>query len=152
MRGIFVASLLALFLVPLAYANNGIITKKSTNSVGATLDCLEKTLKAKGLTVFARVNHTAGAKKVGLSMRPTELLVFGNPKMGTPLMNSNQTMGLDLPMKALAWEDAKGQVWVSYNDPAYLANRHTVTDHPAIIKKMTGALGMFTDRAATKGC
>ncbi|HEC12263.1 MAG TPA: DUF302 domain-containing protein [Acidiferrobacteraceae bacterium] len=152
MKSAIIISLLSLLITPLAQAGNGIITKKSVNSVTASLDCLEKTLKAKGLTVFARVNHTAGAKKVGLSMRPTQLLIFGNPKMGTPLMNSNQTMGLDLPMKALAWEDAKGQVWISYNDPAHLAARHSVADKPAIIKKMTGALGKFTDKAAAKGC
>ncbi|MFV2055573.1 MAG: DUF302 domain-containing protein [Thiohalomonadales bacterium] len=135
-------------LVIAAHADNGLITKKSQLSVAKTLDKLEDIIKKKGLTIFARVDHTAGAKKVGLQLRPTQLLIFGNPKMGTPLMQSNQTVGIDLPMKALAWQDASGQVWISYNDPKYLASRHTITNQDPIFKKMTGALGKLTDAAS----
>ena len=88
------------------------------------MDRLEAAVKAKGLTVFARIDHAAGAAKVGLSLRPTELLIFGNAKGGTPLMQSNQTVGIDLPLKALVWQDASGDTWLSYNDPSWIAKRH----------------------------
>ena len=137
-------------LVMSASADTGVITKKSQLSVAKTLDKLEKIIKKKGLTLFARVNHSAGAKKVGMELRPTELLIFGNPKLGTPLMQNNQTVGMDLPMKALAWQDASGQVWISYNDPKYLASRHSITSQEQVVKKMTGALGKLTDAASKK--
>src|SRR5260221_4963776 len=85
---------------------------------------LEAGVKAKGMTVFARIDHAAGASAVGLSLRPTEVLVFGNAKAGTPLMQSVQTIGLDLPLKALVWQDISGKTWLSYNDPASLAKLH----------------------------
>jgi uncharacterized protein (DUF302 family) len=147
---ILIGLVLCLGLVVNAQADNGLITKKSELSVAKTLDKLEKIIKKKGLTLFARVNHSVGAKKVGLELRPTELLIFGNPKMGTPLMQSNQTMGIDLPMKALAWQDASGQVWITYNDPSRLAKRHSITSNAPIIKKMTGALGKLTGAASKK--
>jgi uncharacterized protein (DUF302 family) len=81
-------------------------------------------MEAKGMAVFARIDHAAGAAEVGLSLRPTELLVFGSPKGGTPLMQSAQTIGIDLPLKALVWQDASGKTWLSYNDPSWLAKRH----------------------------
>ncbi len=155
MGKIIVAALIGLIALPVAHADTGIVTKKSANSVAATLDCLESTLRAKGMTIFARVDHDDGASKVGLTLRPTELLIFGNPKLGTQLMTSNQTAGMDLPMKALAWQDAEGTVWLSYNDPAYLAARHGIDDRAEVIKKMTGALGKFSDKAtqpAAKDC
>ncbi len=89
-----------------------------------TINRLESTVKEKGLIVFARIDHAAGAQKIGKSLRPTELLIFGNPQGGTPLMECAQTAGIDLPLKALAWEDANGQVWLGYNDPQFLAKRH----------------------------
>lgn len=149
-----VTIVLGFMLGGFAQADNGLVTKKSANSVGATLDCLEKTLKAKGITIVTRWSHDAGAAKVGIKLRPTELLIFGNPKMGTHFFTSNQTAGIDLPMKALAWEDADGQVWLTYNDPQYIADRHGIQDRPEIVKKMTGALGKFTDKAtqAAKEC
>jgi uncharacterized protein (DUF302 family) len=85
---------------------------------------LEAEVKAKGMSVFARIDHAAGAAEVGLSLRPTELLIFGNAKGGTPLMQSIQTIGIDLPLKALVWQDASGTTWLSYNDPSWLAKRH----------------------------
>lgn len=142
--------LLSLGLVMTAQAETGMVTKKSQLSVAKTLDKLENILKKKGLTIFARVDHSANAKKVGLELRPTQLLIFGNPKMGTPLMHSNQTAALDLPQKALAWQDASGQVWITYNDPAYLASRHAISDKDPVIKKMAGALKKLTTAASTK--
>ena len=123
---------------------NGIITIKSSHTVSETIDKLEAVLTKKGMTIFKRVNHTAGAEKVGLTLRPTELLIFGNPKVGTPLMLCSQTAALDLPQKALAYKDASGQVWLSYNDPAYMAKRHNLKDCDQAIKKVTNALAKFT--------
>lgn len=125
------------------------LKKKSAHSVVDTIDKLETVLKSKGITIFARVDHSAGAKKVGLEMPPTLLLIFGNPKLGTPLMNENRLIGLDLPMKALAYEDANGTVWLAYTKPDVLEDRHDIDGKDAIFEKMTGALGKFTD-AATK--
>ncbi len=105
-------------------AGNGLITVPSAHGVKDTIDRLEADVRSKGMTVFARIDHAAGAKDVGLALRPTELLIFGNAKGGTPLMQAHQTIGIDLPLKALAWEDEAGKVWLSYNDPAWLAARH----------------------------
>lgn len=151
MKQLFVLTLVILFSATAwAGENNGLISKKSSHSVSVTLDRLEKILKEKGFTIAVRWNHGGGAKKAGIPLRPTEVLMFGNPKVGTNFMTSNQTAGIDLPMKALAWEDANGQVWLSYNDPQYLADRHGIGDRAEIVKKMTGALGKFTDAATGK--
>ena len=103
---------------------DGLISVPSMRGVKDAIDRLERDVKTKGMTVFARVDHAAGAKEAGLALRPTELLIFGNAKAGTPLMQAHQTIGVDLPLKVLAWEDAAGKVWLSYNDPAWLAARH----------------------------
>jgi len=131
----------------LAENTNGIIKLKSTHSVTETINKLEAVLTKKGMTVFKRVNHTAGASKVGLTLRPTELLIFGNPKVGTPLMQCSQTAALDLPQKALAYKDESGQVWLAYNDPSYMAKRHNIQGCEKAIKKVTGALAKFTSIA-----
>jgi uncharacterized protein (DUF302 family) len=123
---------------------NGIIKIKSTHSVTETINKLEAVLTNKGMTIFKRVNHTAGAEKAGLQLRPTELLIFGNPKVGTPLMLCSQTAALDLPQKALAYEDENGQVWLTYNDPTYMAKRHNTKDCDAAVQKVTNALAKFT--------
>jgi uncharacterized protein (DUF302 family) len=104
--------------------SNGLITIASKHSVKETLDRLETALKAAGITIFARVDHSGGAESVGMPLRPTELLIFGNPKGGTPLMQANQTIGLDLPLRVLAWEDAEGKVHLTYNDIDWLATRY----------------------------
>jgi len=135
-------------LTSLAYADNGIITVKSSHEVKATADRLENTLKQKGMTVFIRIDHTAGAQKVGQKLRPTELIVFGNPKVGTPLMQCRQSTAIDLPQKALIWEDEEGTVWFSYNDPNYLVERHGITGCAEVVKKIEKALGNFA-KAAT---
>jgi len=128
----------------------GMIVIKSANSVKVTLDKLEAVLKKKGITIVTRWSHDVGAKKVGIKLRPTELLIFGNPKLGSHFFTSRQTSGIDLPLKALAWQDEKGQVWLGYNDPAYIATRHKITDRSEIVAKMTGALRKLTSIAVAK--
>ncbi len=123
---------------------NGIIKIKSTHSVAATINKLEAVLNKKGMTIFKRINHAAGADKVGLQLRSTELLIFGNPKVGTPLMQCSQTAALDLPQKALAYKDKTGQVWLAYNDPAYMAKRHNLKNCDAAIQKVSNALAKFS--------
>lgn len=126
---------------------NGMISKKSHYSVKVTLDRLENVVKKKGFKIATRWSHDKGAKGAGIALRPTELLIFGNPKVGSHFFTSNQTAGIDLPMKALAWKDKNGQVWLTYNDPAYIANRHSIDDRSKIKNKMTGALNKFTNIA-----
>ncbi len=133
--------------VSMASNTNGIIKIKSTHSVTETINKLEAVLTKKGMTIFKRVDHTAGAKKVGLQLRPTELLIFGNPKVGTPLMQCSQTAALDLPQKALAYKDKNGQVWLVYNDPAYMAKRHDLKNCDAAVQKVTNALAKFASMA-----
>ena len=147
-RVISILVLLTLFpAISVATADKGLITKKSQYSVKVTLDRLENLLRKKGITIVTRWSHDAGAKKVGINLRPTELLIFGNPKLGSHFFTSEQTAGIDLPMKALAWKDNKGQVWLTYNDPQYIADRHSIDNRPAIVKKMTGALNNLTNAA-----
>jgi len=145
------ALIIAILLSTQAYADSsdGIVRIKSNNSVTATIDKLETVLKKKGMTIFTRVDHTAGAEKAGLKIRPTELLIFGNPKVGTPLMLCSQTAALDLPQKSLAYEDENGQVWLVYNDPAYMAKRHNIKGCENAVQKVTNALATFAS-VATK--
>lgn len=110
----------------IAFAADGMIAVKSPYTAQQTMDRLEQNVKQKGLNVFARIDHAAEAVKIGKTLRPTELLIFGNPQGGSPFMECAQTVGIDLPLKALVWEDAQGQVWLGYNDPAYIAQRHGV--------------------------
>ncbi|MEP6634326.1 MAG: DUF302 domain-containing protein [Luteimonas sp.] len=126
------AVVLAASFASTAFAAEGLISVMSPYPVGQTLDRLEAAAKQKGLRVFARIDHAAGASSVGKSLRPTELLIFGNPQGGTPLMECAQSAGIDLPLKALAWQDEKGQVWLGYNNPAYLASRHEIANCPAV--------------------
>jgi uncharacterized protein (DUF302 family) len=140
--------LVSVFLATAAGADNGLVKIKSAHNVPETLDRLENAVAEKGMTVFARIDHSGGAGKVGEQLRPTQLLIFGNPKVGTLLMQSNQDAGIDLPLKALAWEDSNGDVWLTYNDPAYLASRHGITDRETVIEKMRKAMRAFS-RTAT---
>lgn len=149
-RLIVLISLIALVPVMSTAAENGIVNKKSHFSVKVTLDRLENALRKKGITIVTRWSHHAGAEKAGIPLRPTELLIFGNPKLGSHFFTSQQTAGIDLPMKALAWKDEKGQVWLTYNDPAFIANRHGIDNRPAIVKKMTGALNKLSNVATGK--
>jgi uncharacterized protein (DUF302 family) len=111
--------------------NNGIVDKLSHHSVVETLAKLQAILQAKGVAVFALVDHSGEAAKVGMKMRPTKLLIFGNPKGGTPLMLAAPSIAIDLPLKILIWEDDQGKVWVSYNSTEYLAERHHLTPNLA---------------------
>ncbi|MCP4983979.1 MAG: DUF302 domain-containing protein, partial [Gammaproteobacteria bacterium] len=110
-------------------------------------DRLENILNSKGMTVFTRINHAAGAAKVGKELAPTELVIFGNPKVGTPLMQCSHSIAIDLPQKALIWQDQSGQVWLSYNDPQFLALRHNTQGCDAVLKKVGMALGNFAKKA-----
>ncbi len=105
-------------------ADEGLITIESAHPVKDTIDRVESSLAAKEVAVFARIDHAAGAALVGMSLRQTELLIFGYPKAGTPLMQSRQSIGIDLPLKLLGWQDEGGKVWLSYNDPGWIARRH----------------------------
>ena len=107
-----------------AAANNGIVNKPSKRSVEQTVEALTNMLKSKGVAVIALIDHSGEAEKVGLKMRPTKLLIFGNPKAGTPLMLASPSVAIDLPLKLLVWEDGQGKVWISYNSPEYLRERH----------------------------
>jgi uncharacterized protein (DUF302 family) len=127
----FVAVLICT-LVSVASAADGLVAIKSPHSAKATMDKLEEMVKQRGLNVFARIDHAAGAAKVGKSLRPTEVLIFGNPQGGTPFMECAQSVGIDLPLKALVWEDASAQVWLGYNDPVFLAQRHAVAQCPVV--------------------
>ena len=137
----------ATLIMSAAGADDGLVSKKSGFGATETLDRLETVLVKKGITVFARVSHTGGAAGAGIALRPTELLIFGNPKLGSHFFTSRQTAGIDLPMKALAWEDADGQVWLTYNDPLFIADRHGIADRGEIVNKMSGALDRMTEAA-----
>lgn len=112
---------------------HGMQAAPSPHNVKTTIDRFEAGAKARGLNVFARIDHAAGAQKIGKTLRPTELLIFGNPQGGTPLMECAQTAGIDLPLKVLAWQDAGGTVWLAYNEPRYLMHRHRAGEcQPAV--------------------
>ncbi|HWI25803.1 MAG TPA: DUF302 domain-containing protein [Stellaceae bacterium] len=130
-------------------ASNGLITRESTRPAKATIDRLAAALAAKGVTIFARIDHAQGAAEVGMSLPPTEVLIFGNPKAGTPLMQENPAIGIDLPLKMVAWQDATGKSWVAYNDPAWLAQRHGVKGLAAGVAAMAALLEELARHAAT---
>jgi len=131
-------------------AHAEIITKTSPHSVAQTIDKLEAAVTAAGATVFARVDHAAGAQKVDMELRPTQLLIFGNPKLGTPAMLDGQTAGLDLPLRVLAYADAEGVVHVAYHAPAEMASVHGLPADAPYIKMMTGALDKLTGAAVAE--
>lgn len=147
MRKYILTLILTSLLVSPVFASEGMITIKSAHSVKVTADRLEKVLNSKGMTVFTRIDHAAGAQKVGKNLAPTELVIFGNPKIGTPLMQCSHSIAIDLPQKALIWQDAGGQVWFSYNDPQFLALRHNTQGCDEVFKKVAGALGKFANKA-----
>jgi uncharacterized protein (DUF302 family) len=131
-------------------AVDGLTTIASSLGPKQTMDLLEAEIKAKGLTVFARIDHAAGAAQVGLALRPTEVLIFGNARGGTPLMQSSQTTGIDLPLKCLVWQDEAGKTWLSCNDPAWIAHRHGLgAAADTAVKAMTTMLSSVTKAAAS---
>jgi len=131
-------------------AIDGLTTLPSTHGPKETMSRLEAAVKAKGMTVFARIDHAAGAAAVGLPLRPTELLIFGNARAGTPLMQSVQTIAIDLPLKALVWQDDAGSTWLSYSDPRWLAKRHGAGHElDAAVNGMAAALDAVAQTATT---
>lgn len=129
---------------------DGLIRLASPYSVGDTADRLQHRLEAKGMTLFARIDHSAGASAAGLSLPPTQLLIFGNPKVGTALMQCAQSVAIDLPQKVLISQHADGQVWLSYNDPAYLARRHQIQGCDVVLTKIGNALAAFANAATAR--
>ena len=127
--------------------DNGLIAVQSNHDVATTADNLVNALESKGMNVFARIDHAQGAKKVEMELRPTELVIFGNPKVGTPLMLCQQSVAIDLPQKALIYEDDQGQTWLTYNDPAYLDQRHQLSECSKVLEKISGALANFANAA-----
>jgi uncharacterized protein (DUF302 family) len=128
----------------------GLITIQSRNGPEETMNRFEAEVRARGLTVFAHIDHAAGAAASGLPLRPTELLIFGHAKTDTPLMQSNQMIGIDLPLKTLVWQDASGTTWLSYDDPAFLARRHGVDGAAdTTVNTMAAALNAIASKATT---
>ena len=126
----------------------GLTTTASRFGPKDTMDRLEAEIRAKGMTVFARIDHAAGAAEAGLELRPTELIIFGNARGGTPLMEASQTAGIDLPLKALVWQDAAGTTWLSYNEPGWIVQRHGLGIRAEIVDKMAAALSAISRKAA----
>ena len=150
MRKTILIAVLACFLVTPVMAAEGVMNVQSARDVQGTADRLEGILKEKGMTVFGRIRHSEAAGKVGVDLRPTELIIFGNPKVGSPLMNCQQSVAIDLPQKALVWQDGQGKVWISYNDPRYLENRHGIEGCEKVLAKVEKALAGITKAAAAK--
>jgi uncharacterized protein (DUF302 family) len=144
-----VMTLLVALTLPLSAAlADELTTKPSKYAVKETVDRLTTVLKDKGITPAARIDHAAAAKAAGLELKPTEVLLFGNPKLGTPLMQSNRHVAIDLPMRVLVWEDDAGKVWIGYTPPSALKTRYKLDGRDEILKTLAGALGAFTDAAA----
>ncbi|MDF0645962.1 MAG: DUF302 domain-containing protein [Nitrospira sp.] len=148
-RGLFNAFLCtilsaAVLIAETVHAGSNLVTKPSHYSVAETMDRIERAVTAKGMKVFARIDHGGEAKNVGLTMQPTQVLIFGNPKGGTALMTARPTAAIDLPMKALAWEDAEGKVWLSYNSPELFQERHGV---PVELTSKLNSVGTLLEQA-----
>ena len=127
----------------------GLTTIPSSFGSAETTNRIENAVREKGLTIFSRIDHAAAAADVGLPLRPTTLLIFGNARGGTPLMQSGQTAGIDLPLKVLVWEDAANKTWISYNEASWIAKRHGLTNTDPVVDKMTALLRTVTTQAAS---
>ena len=141
-KALLVALLAAFTLY--SHAADGLVAVKSPYTTAETGSRLVAALQARGLKLFARIDHAAGAATLGETLRPTEVFIFGNPQGGTPLMLCQQTAGIDLPLKALIWQDETGQVWFGYNDPAWIAARHAAADCPVVPKLAKALAGLAT--------
>jgi uncharacterized protein (DUF302 family) len=148
-RIIFAPLLVFLMSVPVMAAE-GMINVQSDYSVKETVERLENILKEKGMTIFTLVKHSEGAANIGIEMTETELIIFGNPKVGSPLIKCQQTVAIDLPQKALIWTDKQGKVWTSYNDPRYLEKRHNISGCEEILVKIEKALSGIINTASKK--
>lgn len=150
MKHIILPVLAVLTMVIPARAGDGMVNLPSASSVEQTADRMESVLKSKGMTIFNRIKHSEGAAGVGIELRDTELIIFGNPKVGSPLMKCAQGVAIDLPQKALIWEDEKGNVWISYNNPRYLEKRHRIAGCENVLAKVEKALAGIAKVAASK--
>lgn len=145
--GLFASGLVALALSHTAVAADGLVTKASKHPVAATMDRIERIAKEKGMTIFARIDHAAGAEKVGMKMPASQVMIFGNPKGGTPLMLASPGAALDLPLRVAVWEDAQGKVWVGYNTVTFIKDRHGIGGKDELVKTLDGALDGITNKA-----
>ena len=150
MKKLLIAISIILVFALQTLAADGMINVQSDFNVKETADRLENILNEKGMTIFNRIKHSESAGKVGIELRETELIVFGNPKVGSPLMKCQQSVAIDLPQKALVWEDHESKVWISYNDPTYLVKRHGISGCGEVISKIKKALSGITKAAATR--
>jgi uncharacterized protein (DUF302 family) len=148
MRNLLLAALVLLVSTVPTLAADGVINVKSEYGVSETTDRLIEVLNKKGMTIFNRVKHSEGASSVGIELRDTELVIFGNPKVGSPLMQCQQSVAIDLPQKALIWKDEQNHVWISYNDPYYLVKRHSVLGCEEVIEKISKALAGIAKAAS----
>ena len=139
-----------LFVISTVYAGEGMLNVESRFSVENTANRMENILKKKGMTIFNTINHSQSAGKVGIQLRETQLIIFGNPKAGSPLMKCQQSIGIDLPQKALIWKDENNKVWISYNNPRYLEKRHKISNCEKAIAKIEKVLANITKSAAGK--
>jgi uncharacterized protein (DUF302 family) len=150
MKKLILTALLILFIAIPVEAEDGVVNVPSTFNVKETADRMESILKEKGMTIFNRIKHSESAGKVGIELRDTELIIFGNSKVGSPLMKCQQSVAIDLPQKVLIWEDDKGKVLISYNNPRYLEKRHNITGCEEVISKIEKALAGIAKLASTK--
>ena len=150
MKTLCLVALMILLLVSPLLAAEGMVNVQSAYSVDETADRLVNILNEKGMTIFTQVNHSEGAQKVGIELLETKLILFGNPKVGSPLMRCQQSVAIDLPQKALIWKDGQFRVWISYNDPRYLEKRHQISDCEEVIAKIEKALAGITKAAAAQ--
>jgi uncharacterized protein (DUF302 family) len=150
MKRVIFSALSILFISIPVVAADGMVNVPSAYNVEETADRMERILNEKGMIIFNRISHSKGAGKLGIELRETELIIFGNPKVGSPLMKCQQSVAIDLPQKALIWEDEKGIVWISYNDPGYLQKRHGITGCDEVILKIENALSGISESASRK--
>jgi uncharacterized protein (DUF302 family) len=150
MLKIILSAMFVLAFTGSALATESIISVESNYTVGATANRFEKVLKKKGFTIFSRINHSKNAADVDLKLAPTEVIIFGNPKVGTALMQCSKTVAIDLPQKALFWQDEKGLVWLSYNNPEYLKKRHGIKGCNQMIAKISHVLDQLSQAATSK--
>ena len=150
MRQLQVLSAATLLFSTLQAHADGLVTKPSPHSVDVTIERLVTAVEGAGAKVFARIDHAAGASSVDMELRPTQVLIFGNPKLGTPALQASQTSGLDLPLRVVAYRDAEGRVFLAYHPPSKLAVDHGIPADAAVLKKMTGALDKLTNKAVAQ--
>lgn len=149
MKKAFIILIATVLSTASAFAQGGLISVKSSHDVMTTADRLESALNAKGITIFARIDHAAGARQIGEALPPTLLIIFGSPDIGTPLIRRSRSVGIDLPLKALIWKDRDGQVWFTTNDPGEMARRHGITEMQATITHLQATLAALA-QAATR--